>query len=248
MHYQREKLGRAVGGPSLRPRLPPGTACSVAGCGRTGKLSRGKCSMHYQRERHGLPPEGGRKRRCGKLLPGAACTVRGCDRPERSAGMCNAHRNRHNRFGDPLRGGALRTYPKYESDACSVASCKQPRDALGLCKTHYQRKRQTGKVRPNDPIKTYPGRSKQHGYWRVRAPGHPNAGKDGSILEHRLVMSTHLSRALIEHESVHHVNGDRGDNRLSNLELWSTSQPCGQRVADKLRWAREMISLYGTEA
>lgn len=51
-------------------------------------------------------------------------------------------------------------------------------------------------------------------------------------------------RELFAHENVHHLNGQRADNRIDNLELWSKSQPPGQRVADKLSWAHEIIRLY----
>lgn len=37
------------------------------------------------------------------------------------------------------------------------------------------------------------------------------------------------------------------DNRLENLELWSSSQPSGQRVKDKVQWAIEILSLYQPE-
>ncbi|WP_052136115.1 HNH endonuclease [Arthrobacter sp. PAMC 25486] len=66
-------------------------------------------------------------------------------------------------------------------------------------------------------------------------------------MEHRLVMSGHIGRPLLDHENVHHVNGDRLDNQIGNLELWSKSQPAGQRVEDKVKWALEILGTYSPE-
>lgn len=68
------------------------------------------------------------------------------------------------------------------------------------------------------------------------------------IPEHRIVMESAIDRELLPEENVHHINGNRADNRPENLELWNTHQPKGQRVEDKIKWAKQILSLYEPEA
>jgi hypothetical protein len=73
----------------------------------------------------------------------------------------------------------------------------------------------------------------------------PETGKQISRYEHHIVMEQKLGRELYDHERVHHINGIRNDNRPENLELWSTWQPYGQRVEDKIKYYVEFLEQYG---
>lgn len=121
--------------------------------------------------------------------------------------------------------------------------CPNPRCAVsGLCDTHEWRRKNN--VPLDRAVRKY-----NFGGRRVRDSGYVYLydKETGEQLEHRVIMSNLLGRPLTHHETVHHKNGVRDDNRPENLELWSSYQPKGQRVCDKLEYAIEILSLYAPE-
>lgn len=125
--------------------------------------------------------------------------------------------------------------------------CGKPSYSKGLCRFHYHRAWRGTPLDAPKPVyrlgerySPLPGHLNSQGY-RVVKDNHTGR----QVMVHRLVMEEHIGRPLHPHETVHHKHGDREDNRIGKLELWSTSQPSGQRVRDKVEWAREILAEYG---
>lgn len=71
-----------------------------------------------------------------------------------------------------------------------------------------------------------------HGYRRVKLdkddPYIEMSRLNGYVMKHRYIMAQHLGRALKKKEQVHHIDGDRSNNDISNLQLRSTYHGPGQ--------------------
>ena len=60
---------------------------------------------------------------------------------------------------------------------------------------------------------------KKGDYIYAYVPDHPNATKNGYVLEHRYIIEQSLGRLLSPKEIVHHKDGNKKNNVLDNLEI-----------------------------
>ncbi len=196
--------------------------------------------MHYRRvlkTGDPGPPETVRVR--------GTCTAPDCNEPVDAKGICHGHFQRLDRHGvldlSPLRDG---------KELCKVEECERTAVTRGYCKAHYARVLKHGHPRADIPIRVADGTGHMsHGYRVINIPKRLRhlSGGATKIAEHRFVMAEHLGRSLASDENVHHINGVRTDNRLENLELWSTSQPSGKRIEDLVEYAQVILERYGEE-
>lgn len=201
-------------------------ACSVDGCGRK-HFGCGLCNLHYKRQW-----------KIERASTGPKCLVDGCQKAHDSRGYCVDH------YMEKRRSGFFEDVP-----LCSVLNCSIPVAGRGYCHNHLRRVVTRGDPMPDVPFRVSGGGCVEKNGYRTISVLETEADKRGrksrQVLEHRHIMQQSLGRPLLPGETVHHIDGDRLNNMLENLELWRTSHPSGQRVEDHLRWARETLAVYG---
>lgn len=126
---------------------------------------------------------------------------------------------------------------KKKNRKCSYVECDRSHYVHGYCKPHSRRAENGTDM--NKPFK------RGNGLGELTAQGYIYLTINGvQKMQHRLIVENYLGRLLTDDENIHHKNGNRSDNRLENLEIWSVKQPAGQRIEDKIKYAKEILQQY----
>lgn len=207
--------------------------CSEEGCPK-GVWARGLCIKHYDFHKYrGTLPE-----RQHFTNDGRSCSVKECERKSHSRGMCIKH------YGRWFRNGATTLFNR---TPCSVEGCNEMQYAKRYCSGHYSMNKRFGDPITDQEFSEGEGWLHHSGYRMIHRPLHQNANGAGYIAVHRFVYSRYLGRLLRDDERVHHLDGRRDNNDIDNLELWTTAHPSGQRPADLVAFAKEILERYEGE-
>ena len=255
-----------------RPGKTEWEQCKIEGCQNTCKGSGfGMCRTHYMQVHRGMRAQDGtllrERQRVATYGEGARCLVPGCLSRPAALGLCAGHYQQRSSGVDlgvevPLQGYGSKTA---RVSCCVVPQCEKRPVNRGMCSTHTQQRAsgliddQGNQLREKKAWRR-PRTTERwlmaDGYVLIEAPeGHPRARHDGSVLEHRHVVEQYLGRYIEDWEIVHHKDGNRQNNIISNLELLdgrarkSEGHPPGHEVSSgELMRGLEQLRLNDPEA
>ena len=238
-HRRRQKKGLDINTPLMVSRPLP-DHCEYPECAKPISGSSRMCAAHIARKRKGQD--------MNSPIPalhryhGAKCAHPPCDSQAVDIGYCRFHGKRARNGVDLFK----KQVHHYDAEGCkwvypNGVRCAARCASYGLCSMHDWRKEKGLDMdAPKRHAKRPPGttRTNTDGYQQTKSSNLK------WVPTHRLVYEKHIGRALEPGEEIHHINGEKADNRLENLELFSSSHPAGQRVIDKIKWAEDILKLY----
>jgi hypothetical protein len=117
---------------------------------------------------------------------------------------------------------------KDQSHVEKAASWEKYKKECGVCGVEFLPPRQSEGGRfcsyKCSGINNRKDRIYRAGYYMIRNNDHPNCTAQGYVLEHRHIMEQAIGRHLSGDEVVHHINLEKGDNRIKNLKIMTDSE------------------------
>jgi HNH endonuclease len=103
-------------------------------------------------------------------------------------------------------------------------------DAVGISQAVVSRIFRQNNLKANNPAKNQYGEKNNqwkggrtldgNGYIQIKDFTFPEMlNKQGYVAEHRIVMAKYFNRPLTKDETVHHIDGDKTNNKLGNLQF-----------------------------
>ncbi len=187
--------------------------CEVPNCNEPAH-ARGLCVSHYvwARDRKIL----GQFERKHRPLAGRICEAEGCGKPAKQGKYCGMHHERLRTRGD-LGGAKPERFPR--NQICAVEGCETKAYSKGYCQIHYARWKRTGDPGPAGRLRRGPGAGHitKDGYLSF------NNTRNEKVFEHVRVWEE-VNGPVPKGYVIHHINGDRLDNRIENLQLMTRGQ------------------------
>ena len=240
-HYSRLCLGKPNALDTPLRVFNEHALCSIPGCIYPSH-AHGYCNAHARRyNANGLVGIDAPMTRSKNHVP-TLCCIPKCEKFARANKMCGGHYTRAKK-GMPMPSPLPKPYY-----GCKIPKCVNPHCCQGYCLSHYRRLTGAVDLPLTAPLGTQKKRKigdkvkNTNGYMEVKIIN--TEGNTAWVVEHRLVMEKHLGRPLNSKEEVHHRNAVRHDNRLENLQLWSTSHPAGGRVVDLISHYLDELTKY----
>jgi hypothetical protein len=157
----------------------------------------------------------------------SVCSVEGCERRMLAREFCSMHWQRWKRSGEVGEPSSrVRIYETGE--ICMVDGCTSRPRSRGMCGTHWIRWKKYGDPTVTLQAPNGAGHITPYGYRMLKKTGHPLAGKNGFVFEHRAVLFAALGP------------GEHPCHWCKRLVSWSRSWPqeADALVVDHLDWDR----------